>query len=104
MSADVSHLRVEGGTLAEVYTPINDSILRSLGEIGTPLTDLMAGELAVGPWAAWTRAISRGRRLHQRGDESVLEYLKIGHESFMITVLGQRERSRRRAPRAQPSE
>ena len=25
----------------EVYTPINDSILRSLGEIGTPLTDLM---------------------------------------------------------------
>jgi hypothetical protein len=36
----------------EVYKPINDSILRTLDEIGAPLADLMSGELAVGPWAA----------------------------------------------------
>src|SRR5258708_1724521 len=64
----------------EVYTPINDSILRSLGEIGTPLTDLMAGE-------SW----QSGHGLHElerfrevvdcinEAAESVLEYLKIGH-------------------------
>ncbi len=73
----------------EVYKPINDSILWSLCEIGTPLADLMSGE-------SW----QSGHGLHELGRfrevvdcinevaESVLEYLKIGHESFMITGSG----------------
>jgi uncharacterized protein (TIGR02466 family) len=70
---------------SEVYKPINDSILRGLAEIGMPL-DLMPGE-------SW----QSGHRLHElepfrevvdcinEAAESVLAYLKIGPESFMIT-------------------
>ncbi len=70
----------------EVYEPINELILRSHGEIGTPLADLKSGE-------SW----QSGHELHElerfqelvhcinEAAESVLEYLKIGHETFMIT-------------------
>lgn len=70
----------------EVYKPINDSILRTLGEIGAPLADLMSGD-------SW----QSGHGLHEldrfrevvvcinEAAESVLEYLNVGHESFKIT-------------------
>jgi uncharacterized protein (TIGR02466 family) len=70
----------------EVYKPINGSILRTLGEMGMPVADLMAGE-------SW----QSGHGLHElerfrevvdcinEAADSVLEYLKIGHEGFMIT-------------------
>jgi len=70
----------------EVYKPINESILRSLGEIGTPLADLMAGE----GWQS-RHGLHELERFREVVDcineaaESVLEYLKIGRESFMIT-------------------
>src|SRR5260221_1335208 len=70
----------------EVYTPINDSILRSLGEIGTPLTDLMPGE----SWQSdhGLHGLERFREVVDcinEAAESVLEYLKISQEGFMIT-------------------
>src|SRR5262249_15270618 len=67
----------------EIYRPINDSILRTLGELGAPLADLMPGE-------SW----QSGPGLHEldgfraiadcigRSAESVLEYLKVGHGSL----------------------
>jgi uncharacterized protein (TIGR02466 family) len=70
----------------EVYQPINDEILRALGEMGAPLADLQPGE-------SW----QSGHGLHEldrfRGvvgciseaAARVLAYLKIGHESFQIT-------------------
>src|SRR5258708_3517287 len=70
----------------EVYKPINDSILRSLGEIGTPLADIMSGQ----SWQSGhgLHELERFRELVDcinEAAESVLEYLKIGLESFMIT-------------------
>ena len=70
----------------EIYRPINDSILRTLGELGAPLADLASGE-------SW----QSGHGLHEldrfqavsdcisRAAESVLEYLKVGHRSLKIT-------------------
>ena len=70
----------------EIYQPINDSILRTLGDLGAPLTDLMPGE-------SW----QSGHGLHEldgfraladcigRSAESVLEYLKVGHGRLAIT-------------------
>jgi uncharacterized protein (TIGR02466 family) len=70
----------------EVYKPINDSILRTLGEIGAPLADLMSGE----SWQSG-HGLHELERFREAVDcingaaESVLEHLKIGHETFMIT-------------------
>ena len=70
----------------DVYEPINDLILRALGEIGAPLADLEVGE-------SWQSE----QGLHERGPfraivdcineatESVLDYLKVDHEGFRIT-------------------
>jgi uncharacterized protein (TIGR02466 family) len=70
----------------EVYQPINDSILRTLGEIGAPLTDLGSRE-------SW----QSGHGLHEldqfrevvdcinEAAESVLGYVKVGRESCKIT-------------------
>jgi uncharacterized protein (TIGR02466 family) len=70
----------------EVFQPINDSILQTLGELGAPLADLMPGE-------SW----QSGHGLHEldslravadcigRSADSVLEYLKVGHGSLDIT-------------------
>lgn len=70
----------------EIYEPINDSLLRALGEIGAPLADVKPGE-------SW----QSNQELHARDQfrevvdcineatESVLDYLKIGHAGFKIT-------------------
>jgi uncharacterized protein (TIGR02466 family) len=70
----------------DIYKPINDAVLRTPGEIGAPLADLSPGE-------SWQS--SHG--LHEldpfrevvdcinEAAESVLEYLKVGHETFKIT-------------------
>jgi hypothetical protein len=73
----------------EVYKPINDSILRSLGEIGTPLADLVSGE----SWQSGhgLHELDRFRALVDcinEAAESVLEYLKIGHEPRSQTADG----------------
>jgi uncharacterized protein (TIGR02466 family) len=66
--------------------PLNDSIMRTLAEIGAPLADLKSGQ-------SW----QSDHGLHERDDfrevvdyindaaESVLAYLKVGHEGFKIT-------------------
>ncbi len=68
------------------YEPLNDSIMRTLAEIGAPLGDLKPGE-------SWQSDHS----LHELGRfgavvecinvaaESVLAYLKVGHGGFRIT-------------------
>ena len=70
----------------KVYEPINDAIVRTLGEIGAPLGDLISGE-------SW----QSGLGLHEldgfrevvdcinEAAKSALDYLKVGHESFEIT-------------------
>src|SRR5229473_6722268 len=70
----------------EIYQPINDQILRTLGELRAPLADLMPGE-------SW----QSDHGLHEldgfravadcigRSAQSVLEYLKVGHGSLEIT-------------------
>src|SRR5260370_33117032 len=70
----------------EVYKPINGSILRTLGEMGMPVADLMAGE-------SW----QSGHGLHELervrevvdcingAPESVLDDLTIGHEGVTRT-------------------
>jgi len=70
----------------EIYKPISGSILRTLGEIGAPLADLMPGE----SWQS-DHGLHEFERVRELVDcineaaESVLEYLKIGHEGFIIT-------------------
>jgi uncharacterized protein (TIGR02466 family) len=76
----------KGQISREVYEPLNDSILRNLDEIGAPLADLKPGE-------SW----QSGHELHEldqfrelvdlvnEAAESVLEYLKVGHQGFRIT-------------------
>jgi uncharacterized protein (TIGR02466 family) len=68
------------------YEPLNDSILRTLAEIGAPLADLKPGQ-------SW----QSDHGLHEldgfrevvdcigTAAESVLAYLKVGHEGFRIT-------------------
>ncbi|SRR5260370_30267989 len=57
----------------EVYKPINDSVLRTLGEIGTPLTDLMSGE----NWQS-------GHALHElEGIREVVDCINEGAESVL---------------------
>ena len=70
----------------EIHQPINESILRTLGELGAPLADLKPGE-------SW----QSGHGLHElegfraladfigRSAESVLQYLKVGDGSLAIT-------------------
>src|SRR5258708_9580463 len=66
--ADVSHLRVEGGTLARgLHADQRLDPAVAWRDWDAAHRSHARGELAVGPWAAWTRAVSRGRRLHQRG-------------------------------------
>jgi uncharacterized protein (TIGR02466 family) len=66
--------------------PVNDSIMRTLAEIGAPLADLKSGQ-------SW----QSDHGLHELDDfreivdcindaaESALAYLKVGHEGFKIT-------------------
>jgi uncharacterized protein (TIGR02466 family) len=70
----------------EIHQPINDSILRTLGELGAPLADLMPGE-------SW----QSGHGMHEldgfrgvvdcigQSAEGVLDYLKVGHASLKVT-------------------
>lgn len=69
----------------EIRKPINDSILRALGEIGAP-ADLLSGE----SWQSSHELHELGRFREvvdciNEAAESVLEYLKIGHGTFKIT-------------------
>ncbi len=71
---------------SEIYKPINESILWTLGELGAPLADLMPGE----SWQSdhGLHELELFRELVDcinEAAESVLKYLKIGRESFMIT-------------------
>jgi uncharacterized protein (TIGR02466 family) len=70
----------------EVHGPMNESLLRTLGEIGAPLADLEPGQ-------SW----QSDHRLHElapfrepvacleEAAQSVLAYLKIDHAGFAIT-------------------
>ena len=70
----------------EIHAPMNESSLRTLGDIGAPLGDLKPGE-------SW----QSDHRLHEQepfralvgwlveAAESVLAYLKIDHAGFRIT-------------------
>jgi uncharacterized protein (TIGR02466 family) len=70
----------------DVCAPINETLLRTLGEIGAPLADLKPGD-------SW----QSGQRLHEleqfhdlvdcinEAAESVLDYLKIRYDGFAIT-------------------
>lgn len=70
----------------EIYEPVNDLILQTLGEIGAPLTDLRPGE-------SW-QSDHKLHELRQLGEfvdcinaaaESVLAFLRVGHEGFKVT-------------------
>jgi hypothetical protein len=41
------------------YGPLNDSIMRTLAELGAPLVDLKPGESWQSPRAAWLEAFAR---------------------------------------------
>ena len=68
------------------YEPLNDSIMRTLAELGAPLADLKPGE-------SW----QSDHVLHELSDfgevvdcinaavECALAYLKVGHQGFKIT-------------------
>jgi uncharacterized protein (TIGR02466 family) len=70
----------------EIYKPINDAILRTLGGIGAPLADLKFAE----SWQS-DHGLHRLEQFREIVDcineaaESVLEYLRIGHASVLIT-------------------
>ncbi len=69
-----------------VYEPINDAIMRTLGQIGAPLGDLISGE----SWQSdhGLHELDQFREVVgciNEASESVLEYLKVGHASFKIT-------------------
>src|SRR6266404_4519758 len=63
-----------------IREPVNESVLRTLGEIGAPLTDLKLGE----SWQS-DHGLHELRQLHEFVDcvdeaaDHVLAYLKIGH-------------------------
>jgi uncharacterized protein (TIGR02466 family) len=70
----------------EIREPVNESVLRTLGEIGAPLTDLKLGE----SWQS-DHGLHELRQLHEFVDcvdeaaDHVLAYLKIGHERHKVT-------------------
>jgi len=69
-----------------IREPVNESVLRTLGEIGAPLTDLKLGE----SWQS-DHGLHELRQLHEFVDcvdeaaDHVLAYLKIGHERHKVT-------------------
>ncbi len=70
----------------EIHAPINEAILRALGEIGAPLADLKRGE----SWQSHhgLHELDSFRALVDCIDEAAacaLDYLKIGHEGGTIT-------------------
>src|SRR5262245_17008182 len=70
----------------EIHEPMNDSILRALGEIGAPLGGLRPGE----SWQSdhglhELRQFSELVECINEAAESVLAYLKIGHEGLKVT-------------------
>ena len=70
----------------DVATPINDAIVRKLGELGAPLDELEPGE----SWQSGhdLQRLEEFRDLADLIDEaagSVLDHLKIGHKGFRIT-------------------
>ena len=70
----------------EVCEPINDSVLRTLGEIGAPLADLKPGEC----WQSdqGLHELDQFREVVDcinEAAENVLDYLKVGHAGFKIT-------------------
>ena len=76
----------KGELSLEIYGPINDSIIRQLGVMGAPLADVKSRE-------SW-QSDQGLHRLAQFGElvdwvneatDSVLDYLKVGHEGFTIT-------------------
>src|SRR5258708_20296832 len=70
----------------EAYKPINESILRTLGEIGTPLAELMPGE----SWQS-DHGLHELERFREAVDcineapQSVLKYPKTVPEASTIT-------------------
>jgi uncharacterized protein (TIGR02466 family) len=70
----------------EVYQPINELVLRTLGEFEAALGDLKPGE----SWQSdqGLHELDQFQELVGRIDEaaeSVLDYLKVGHKGFNIT-------------------
>ena len=70
----------------EVCKPINDSILRALGEVDAPLGDLKPGE----SWQSdhGLHELEQFREVVaciNEAAEAVLTYLKVGHAGFQIT-------------------
>ena len=70
----------------EIHEPINDLILRTLTEIGAPFTDLKPGE----SWQSdhWLHELRQFGELIDcisEAAESVLSYLKVGHEGLKVT-------------------
>jgi uncharacterized protein (TIGR02466 family) len=70
----------------DIYEPINDSVLQSLGQFGAPLTDLKFGE----SWQS-NQGLHELEQLREvvacisDAAETVLEYLRVGDASFQIT-------------------
>lgn len=70
----------------EISEALNESILRTLGEIGAPITDLKRGE----SWQS-DHGLHELRQFHEFVDcvneatEHVLAYLRIGHENHKVT-------------------
>ena len=70
----------------DLYEPINDSVLRTLGQIGAPLADLKPGESwqsdhglhELEPFREVVACINEAA-------ESVFDYLKVRHAGFKIT-------------------
>ena len=70
----------------EVHEQLNDSIVRMLGEIGVPLADLR-------PVESWQsdHGLHEQREFRELVDcineaaQSVLAYLKVGHEGLKVT-------------------
>jgi uncharacterized protein (TIGR02466 family) len=70
----------------ETYQPMNDAILRGLGEIGAPLTDLEGGESWQSDHALHELESFRPmRECIAAAARIVLDYLKIEHGGFDIT-------------------
>jgi len=71
---------------SRICAQVNESILRTLGEIGAPLTDLKLGE----SWQS-DHGLHELRQFHEFMDcvnaaaKLVLAYLRIGHEGHKVT-------------------
>jgi uncharacterized protein (TIGR02466 family) len=76
----------KGELAPEIYGPMNDAILRGLGEIGAPLAQLQAGESWQSDHALHELESFRAiRECIAAAADIVLNYLEIEHDGFHIT-------------------